>query len=50
LLAPYAPENETTFYSRNGDVFAWICVVISCLAVFLRWRIRARTLIEARPA
>ncbi len=50
LLAPYALENETTFYSRNGDVFAWICVVISCLAVFLRWRIRARTLIEARPA
>ncbi len=50
LLAPYAPENESTFYSRNGDVFAWICVVISILAVFVRWRIRARTMIEARPA
>lgn len=50
LLAPYAPENESTFYSRYGDVFAWICVVISCLAVFVRWRIGARTVIEARPA
>ncbi|HEY7403672.1 MAG TPA: apolipoprotein N-acyltransferase [Candidatus Angelobacter sp.] len=50
LLAPYAPENESTFYSRNGDIFAWICVVISCLAVFVRWRIGARTMIEARPA
>jgi hypothetical protein len=34
---------------RNGDVFAWTCVVISILAVFLRTRIRARTMIEARP-
>ncbi|HZD95430.1 MAG TPA: apolipoprotein N-acyltransferase, partial [Candidatus Sulfotelmatobacter sp.] len=50
LLAPYTPQNETTFYSRNGDVFAWICVVISCLAVFVRWRIHSRTMIEARPA
>jgi apolipoprotein N-acyltransferase len=50
LVAPYAPQNETTFYSRYGDVFAWICVVISCLAVFVRWRIGARTMIEARPA
>jgi apolipoprotein N-acyltransferase len=50
LLAPYAPDNEVTFYSRNGDVFAWICVVISILAVFVRWRIRARTMLEARSA
>ncbi|MGC2695857.1 MAG: apolipoprotein N-acyltransferase [Candidatus Angelobacter sp.] len=50
LPAPYAPQNESTFYSRNGDIFAWVCVVISCLAVFFRWRIRARTMIEARPA
>lgn len=50
LVAPYAPQNESTFYSRNGDVFAWICVVISLLAVFVRWRYRARTMIEARPA
>ena len=50
LVAPYGLQNETTFYSRNGDVFAWICVIISCLAVFVRWRIGARTMIEARPA
>lgn len=50
LLAPYAPQNENSLYSRYGDVFAWICVVISCLAVFVRWRIGARSMIEARPA
>jgi apolipoprotein N-acyltransferase len=50
MLAPYSPETETTFYSRNGDLFAWACVVISLLAVFVRWRIAAPTMIEARPA
>ena len=50
LTAPYALESESTFYSRYGDVFAWACVVISLLAVFVRWRYRARTMIEARPA
>jgi len=49
LVAPFAPENESTFYSRNGDVFAWVCVIISVLAVFVRWRYRAHTMIEARP-
>jgi apolipoprotein N-acyltransferase len=50
MLAPFAPETETTFYMRNGDLFAWICVVISVVAVFVRTRIAARTMIEARPA
>jgi apolipoprotein N-acyltransferase len=50
LVAPFAPQNESTFYSRNGDVFAWACVIISLLAVFVRWRYRAHTMIEARPA
>ncbi len=50
LVAPFEPQNESTFYTRNGDVFAWTCVVISLLAVFVRWRYRARTMIEARPA
>jgi apolipoprotein N-acyltransferase len=50
LLAPFSPQNESTFYARNGDVFAWACVEISLLAVFVRWRYRARTMIEARPA
>lgn len=50
LVAPYSPQNESTFYSRYGDVFAWACVVISLIAVFVRWRYPARTMIEARPA
>ncbi len=50
LAAHFAPQNETTFYSRNGDLFAWSCVLISCLAVFVRWRFRAPAMIEARPA
>jgi apolipoprotein N-acyltransferase len=48
LVVPFAPQNASTFYSRNGDVFAWVCVVISCLAVFVRLRFTARTMIEAR--
>jgi apolipoprotein N-acyltransferase len=50
LIAPFAPQTEVTFYSRFGDIFAWICVVISLLGVFLRLRIRARTMIEAPSA
>ncbi|HWZ45031.1 MAG TPA: apolipoprotein N-acyltransferase [Candidatus Saccharimonadales bacterium] len=52
LVAPFGTRAETTFYTRNGDLFAWICVVISLVAVFLRIRIPARTMAEAevRPA
>ena len=50
LVAPYTPQIESTFYARNGDVFAWFCVVISLLALFVRARISAGTMIEARPA
>ena len=50
MLAPFSPQIETTFYARNGDVFAWFCVVISVVAIFVRTRIAARTMIEARPA
>jgi apolipoprotein N-acyltransferase len=49
MAAPFSPELEMTFYAANGDIFAWICVVISILAVFVRARIRGRTMIEARP-
>jgi apolipoprotein N-acyltransferase len=48
LIAPYAPQVETTFYIRYGDLFAWICVVISCLALLVRARISAGTMLEAR--
>jgi apolipoprotein N-acyltransferase len=50
LLARYAPQSEITFYTSYGDIFAWVCVVISLIAIFVRFRIRAGTMIEARPA
>jgi apolipoprotein N-acyltransferase len=50
MVAPFSLQTEMTFYSRYGDVFAWACVIISLLAVFVRWRYRAATMIEARPA
>jgi len=50
VSVPFATQTETTFYSRNGDIFAWCCVVISIGAVLARWRFRARTMIEAPSA
>jgi apolipoprotein N-acyltransferase len=47
LVAPFNLESEVTFYSRFGDVFAWICVVISILAIVVRWHFKGRTMIEA---
>ncbi|SRR6266849_6621528 len=49
IRVPYSPLIETTFYMRNGDIFAWLCVVISVLAVVVRTRIPGRTMIEVRP-
>lgn len=50
ITVPFSTNIETTFYVRYGDVFGWICVVISILAVFVRTRIRARTMLEAPTA
>jgi apolipoprotein N-acyltransferase len=50
LTVPFAAQTEVTFYSRYGDGFAWICVVISLLVVFVRLRFRGRTMIEAPSA
>ena len=50
IVVPFGTRSETTFYTRYGDLFAWLCVIISIAAVFLRIRISARTMIEARPA
>jgi apolipoprotein N-acyltransferase len=49
IRVPYSPLIETTFYMRDGDIFAWLCVVISVLAVIVRARIPGRTMIEVRP-
>src|SRR6185369_13604813 len=32
ITVPYAPQSETTFYTHNGDIFAYICVIISVVA------------------
>jgi apolipoprotein N-acyltransferase len=34
LLAPYGLSNVTTFYTRHGDWFAYLCAIIS-VAAFL---------------
>jgi apolipoprotein N-acyltransferase len=50
LVVPFGLQTESTFYSRFGDKFAWLCVVISIAAIFVRFRISAGAMIEARPA
>ncbi len=47
LVAPFDIDNETTFYGRYGDFFAWLCVVISLVVLFVRFKIAARTTLEA---
>jgi apolipoprotein N-acyltransferase len=36
LEAPYALSNETTFYTRHGDWFAYACAIICLVALFIR--------------
>jgi apolipoprotein N-acyltransferase len=36
LQAPYALSDDTTFYTRHGDLFAYLCAIISLLALFMR--------------
>ena len=36
LRAPYALSNVTTFYTRHGDWFAYLCAIISLAALFMR--------------
>jgi apolipoprotein N-acyltransferase len=50
LISPFNPQSETTFYTRYGDLFAWTCVVISLIVIFVRFRIASRTMLEARSA
>lgn len=37
LVAPYALTSVTTFYTRHGDWFAWLCAIISAGAVLARF-------------
>jgi apolipoprotein N-acyltransferase len=37
LVAPYALTSVTTFYTRHGDWFAWLCAIISVAALITRF-------------
>jgi apolipoprotein N-acyltransferase len=40
LRAPYALANSTTFYTRHGDWFAYLCAIISIAALLTRLFVR----------
>ncbi len=42
LDVPYALSNVTTFYTRHGDWFAYLCAIISLAALILRFPFRAK--------
>jgi len=42
LQAPYALSSATTFYTRHGDWFAYLCAIISVAALFLQLSMRRR--------
>ncbi|MGA8309216.1 MAG: apolipoprotein N-acyltransferase, partial [Terriglobales bacterium] len=43
LDAPYALTNVTTFYTRHGDWFAYLCAIISLAGLLLHFLYRPRT-------
>jgi apolipoprotein N-acyltransferase len=42
LVAPYALTSVTTFYTRHGDWFAYLCAIISGAALLMRFTLRAQ--------
>ncbi len=44
---PYAFRSETTFYTRHGDLFAYLCAIITILALLVRITLRT---VMMRPA
>jgi apolipoprotein N-acyltransferase len=40
LIAPYAVTSVTTFYTRHGDWFAYLCAIISAGALLTRFGLR----------
>ncbi len=40
LIAPYALTSVTTFYTRRGDWFCWLCAIISMGALVMRFASR----------
>ena len=43
LVAPYALSSVTTFYTRHGDWFAFLCAIISIVALAMRFLYHPRT-------
>lgn len=51
LVAPYALNSSTTFYTRHGDWFAYLCAIISAGAIVMRFIFRApldQSLVDGR--
>jgi apolipoprotein N-acyltransferase len=42
LRAPYALTNVTTFYTLHGDWFAYLCAIISVVALLTRLSFRTK--------
>jgi len=40
LDVAYGLVTDTTFYTRHGDWFGWLCVIIASAAIFVRARLR----------
>jgi apolipoprotein N-acyltransferase len=43
LIAPYALTSVTTFYTRHGDWFAWLCAIISAGALLTRFELHSKS-------
>jgi apolipoprotein N-acyltransferase len=42
LAAPYTLTSVTTFYTRHGDWFAWLCAIISAGALLTRFGLQMK--------
>jgi apolipoprotein N-acyltransferase len=49
LAAPYALISGTTFYTRHGDWFGWLCAIISAGALLTRFSLRRKADKKAEP-
>ena len=46
LVAQYGFNSETTFYTRHGDVFAWVCAILSL--GFVVWSFNTRVVLKVQ--
>jgi len=50
LLAPYALTSVTTFYTRHGDCFAWLCAIISAGVLVMRFGLHSKSCKKAEAS